>query len=169
MNDFAGGSSRMEAVPETVDRGRAGGESIGNPQEEVGLFELAPVQRLPGSRQVLVEKSRPEATRDSRSGVRRPSVIAACERSTTSRMQAGVTGLGRKSMAPSFIAATASGMLPCAMTITTGTSLPAARSRRSTSIPSEARHPEVEQHQVGAVAAEQRPGPRAPSAASDTA
>ena len=47
----------MKAVPEAVDRGRAGGESIGDPQEEVGLLKLAPVQRPPGPRQILVEKS----------------------------------------------------------------------------------------------------------------
>ena len=60
---------------------------------------------------------------------------ARAPRRTTRRSSFGVRGLERKSMAPSFIAATASGMLPCAVTMTTGTSLPASRNRRNTSMP----------------------------------
>ncbi len=48
--------------------------------------------------------------------------VSSCRRrmsATTARSCSGASGLARKSMAPSFMASTASGTLPCAVTITT--------------------------------------------------
>ena len=87
---------------------------------------------------------------------------------TTRRRASGVIGLVRKSIAPSFIAATASGMLPCAVRITTGTTLPACPQPAEQLHAVHPGHLEVEQDQVVTADRSSWSSASCPSAASTT-
>ena len=78
---------------------------------------------------------------------------------TTSRRSCGVIGLARKSIAPSFIAATASGMLPWAVSITTGVQSPLGPEATEGLHAVQLRHPQVQHDEVARRHAKMTQGP----------
>ncbi len=120
--------------------GRVGGDCDQLVQQAFSLGELAAIDGSLGAGEIEGDLARTIRWRGAaRGGGAITSGAGACRSmtsATTRRRASGVIGLVRKSIAPSFMASTASGMLPWAVRITTGTAEPSARSRRKSSMPS---------------------------------